>query len=130
MDYKRKLRTIKAKAKHYNIAIGETKVGFVYQIDQHWFPKAGCYAVFRDGVCLYVGRSVNVSRRAMSHFFCGQGFRQWCCSGHLKFAAPKAPDDSEIVAIQCDDHKMLEHLLILELVPSFNVKMRGVPMVQ
>lgn len=113
------------KANEFSIKIGEIKRERLYQLSLSDFKCHGCYAVFDRDRCLYIGSSTNVRKRVMAHFVLGGNGRQWICLGYRLYSGPAAPIESWIVAIQSEDPKMLEHLLILAFKPMHNSKLTG-----
>lgn len=85
----------------------------------------GCYAVFDgSGRCLYVGRSIKLLNRILSHWIDqkdGEGCR-WRVAGQTEWYLKKAfaPDGSTIRVWPCENHRETEVLLIHELKPIFN----------
>lgn len=81
--------------------------------------RKGCYAVFsHDGRCLYVGRSINLKTRMLSHYINGG----WRLSGRVEryLTERNAPDGAMFCFWICETLNELERRLIQELKPEEN----------
>ena len=121
------LEQVEASAAEFGIPIGRTEAQQLYTCGLVGFDFPGCYMAMSGKDCLYVGSSQNIRRRFTQHFVLLPEGRFWICNGCRLYSASKAPIKSIIIAIESDEPKMLERLLILKWRPKHNSKLTGKP---
>lgn len=114
-------------AESFSIKVSSHGFQRLYQANLVDFQKPGCYLAFDASCCLYIGSSVNIKRRFGSHFFKMPDGRFWSCKGYILHTGAKAPPNSHVVALACEDFKMLERFLVLKFRPAHNKNLTGQP---